>query len=104
MELLWPLLLSLAAGVLLAFGLKCAEHWRSGIVASARSFWCPFEHRRVTVVFEENAIDGRRLAVFRCSAFAPSSAVTCDRGCLTLRRLQRTRPDGTGPSVDLPHR
>lgn len=53
----------------------------------ARSFWCPFCERNVTVDFEEEAWDGARLGVSRCTAFTPPEAVTCEKLCLRLDRL-----------------
>jgi hypothetical protein len=48
----------------------------------ARTFWCPFRARRVTAEFTEKAWDGTLDGVSRCSAFMPSTAVTCDKLCL----------------------
>jgi hypothetical protein len=52
-----------------------------------RSFWCPFRNRRVTAEFREDAWDGKRLEVTRCSAFDPPTAIDCERLCLGLKRL-----------------
>jgi hypothetical protein len=57
-----------------------------------RTFWCPFRERNVTVGFQENAWDDRPIDVDRCSAFAPATAVECDRLCLTLAKLPTVHP------------
>ena len=95
MPILWPLLLSLCAGLVLALALKCGERFASGIVARSRSFWCPFVQQNVTVEFEETAAEGRRLDVYRCSAFPSPEAGACDKACVTLARFparHRTAP------------
>jgi hypothetical protein len=47
-----------------------------------RSFWCPFRNQRVDAEFQEDPWSGRAVDVSRCSAFAPSSAITCDKACV----------------------
>jgi hypothetical protein len=84
MSILWPLLLVMCAGLLLALALKCGEAFAPGTVVRSRSFWCPFRARNVRVDFEETAWDARRVDVCRCSAFAPPTDVGCDKACLTL--------------------
>ncbi len=49
-----------------------------------RRFWCAQAGREVDVELEEHGVPGLRqfIAVRRCSAFTPSTAVTCRRSCL----------------------
>jgi hypothetical protein len=61
-----------------------------------RSFWCPFRDRAVTAEFQEDAWDGRPLEVLLCTAFSPSTAVTCEKLCLHATKL---RPAGTPATV-----
>jgi hypothetical protein len=51
---------------------------------SVRSLWCPGVRKDVTVEFESHAWEGARVAVTRCSAFSPATAIRCDRLCLQL--------------------
>ena len=87
MPILWTLLLILCAGLSLALALKCGEQFGAGIVTRSRSFWCAPRNQNVTVEFAETTDDARRLAVCSCSAFAPPTAVACDKACLTLARF-----------------
>ena len=52
-------------------------------------FRCPFKDRDVTAEFREDAWDGTLLDVRSCDAFAPPTAVACDKGCLRLPALRR---------------
>ena len=52
-----------------------------------RSFWCRFRTRNVTVELQEDPWSGRPIDITRCTAFEPSSAITCDKACLRLRKL-----------------
>lgn len=45
-------------------------------------FECPLRKQPVRVEFQVTAWDGRRVDVDCCSAFAPPSAITCDKACL----------------------
>jgi hypothetical protein len=81
---MWPLLLILCTGLLLALALKCGERFAPGTVPRSRTFWCPFVTQNVRVEFEETAWDGQRVEVCRCSAFTPSTAIACDKACLKL--------------------
>jgi hypothetical protein len=49
-----------------------------------RTFWCEQAGRQVDVELEEHGVPllRRFIAVRRCSAFTPSTAVTCRRSCL----------------------
>jgi hypothetical protein len=58
---------------------------------ASRSFWCPFRSRNVTTEFLEDAWAGGRLEVRGCDAFAPPTAVACDRRCLRLAALPPPR-------------
>jgi hypothetical protein len=51
-----------------------------------RRFWCAFQRREVEVEFEDNGPPGLRqpVAVRRCSAFDPPTAVACARRCLDV--------------------
>lgn len=50
--------------------------------AVTRSFWCPFLDRNVTAEFKEEAWDGKPVEVNRCTAFSPTTAITCKKLCL----------------------
>ncbi|MBI4638897.1 MAG: hypothetical protein HY727_21380 [Candidatus Rokubacteria bacterium] len=56
-----------------------------------RTFWCPFRDLNVAAEFEEAAWDGKRFEVDRCTAFSPTSAVTCEKLCLHLAKLPSSR-------------
>jgi hypothetical protein len=49
-----------------------------------RRFWCALKRRAVEVEFETVGVPGlaRLVAVRRCSAFEPASAIDCSRRCL----------------------
>lgn len=91
MSIVWPLLLVMTVGVLLMFALKCGERFAPGTVAYPRSFWCPFRSENVRAEFEEAAWDGKLVDVCRCSAFAPPTAIACDKRCLTLTAFPAVR-------------
>ena len=77
-----------------AFGLLLLAVFGSlpGVTRTARrSFWCPFLNREVTAEFQEEAWDGRRVEVNRCSAFTPSTSIACKKVCLTLKKLPAAR-------------
>jgi hypothetical protein len=52
-----------------------------------RRFWCSTASQSVEVEFDECGLPGRRrpISVLACSAFTPSTAVTCARNCLAQR-------------------
>ncbi|HEX7788833.1 MAG TPA: hypothetical protein VF653_21635 [Methylomirabilota bacterium] len=78
----------LAAIVLLAMrhrGLMRGETRRI-----ARTVWCPVKDRQLSAQLEEEVWDGRRVDVHACSAFSPTTAVTCGKACVRL--AQRPRP------------
>ncbi len=91
-----PLIIPLALMTGALFLLVLAIGVSRGVTEPAtRSFWCPFRERSVTAQFEQAVWDGKRLAVVDCSAFSPPTAVTCDKACLTLRKLgAKPRPSG----------
>ena len=78
--------------VLLLWGASTAFPVVNRVVT--RSFWCRFRWEDVTAEFQEDAWNGRRVDVNRCSAFEPSSAITCDKVCLRLQHLE------AAPGVD----
>lgn len=53
-----------------------------------RSLRCPAAHRRVTVELQETIEDGRIVALDRCNAFDPPTAICCDRACARWLRGQ----------------
>jgi hypothetical protein len=57
----------------------------------SRSFWCRFRTRNVSAEFHEDPWSGRPVEITRCTAFEPSSAITCDKACLRLRKLDPVR-------------
>jgi hypothetical protein len=90
--MLLSLLIVLAMGlglVLLVWGVFTALPVVNRVVT--RSFWCRFRRRNVSAEFQENPWSGRPVDVTRCTAFEPSSAITCDKDCLRLRRLDPAR-------------
>jgi hypothetical protein len=91
MSIVWPLLLIVTVVLLLLLALRMGERFSPGTVPFTRAFRCPFRDEDVRVEFAERAWDGRRVDVCRCSAFAPPSAVTCDKGCVDLPALPATR-------------
>ena len=61
-----------------------------------RRFWCADNARDVEVEFEGRGFPGFREEVVKsCSAFDPTTAVTCRRGCLDPTR-QRLWPAALG--------
>ena len=87
--------LALATGAVFLLVLALGVSARVSEFAT-RSFWCPFKECSVTTRFEQAVWDGKRLAVVNCSAFTPATAVTCDKACLTLRKLG-AKPKPSGP-------
>jgi hypothetical protein len=43
--------------------------------------------RNVTAEFMEEAWGGTPVEVSRCTAFTPSTSITCDKLCLRLKKL-----------------
>lgn len=75
-----------------------------------RHSWCEQAGCEVDVEFEEHGVPGLRrfIAVRRCSAFEPTTAVTCRRSCLhrgTLGDTPSQPEDREAPPPHLgPHR
>ena len=96
----------LAWGIVAALVLLFATLAASRLVH--RRFWCAQAGCEVDVEFEEHGVPGLRrfIAVRRCSAFTPSTAVTCHQACLhggiregTLAAVEGPRPAQPGPSA-----
>jgi hypothetical protein len=90
--MLLSLLIVLATGfglVLFVWGVFTSMPVVNSVVT--RSFWCRFRKRNVSAQFQEDTWSGRRVEITSCTAFEPSSAITCDRGCLRLRKLDPAR-------------
>ena len=90
--LLVSLLIVLAIGlglVLLVWGVFRVLPTVNRVVT--RSFWCPFRRRDISAEFQEDAWDDRPLDVTHCTAFEPPSAITCDKACLRLPKLDSPR-------------
>jgi hypothetical protein len=69
-----------------------------------RSFWCRFRKRNVSAELHEDPWSGQPVDITRCTAFEPSSAITCDKACLRLRQLDPTRDseaDAEGATDDV---
>jgi hypothetical protein len=60
-----------------------------------RSFWCRFRYRNVSAQFHCDPWSGRPVGVTHCTAFEPPEAITCDKGCLRLRKLDPFRDSET---------
>ena len=59
--------------------------------AVTRSFWCPFRKLNVSADLQEDPWSGRPVEITGCTAFKPFSAITCDKACLRLRKLDPAR-------------
>jgi hypothetical protein len=77
--MIWPLL---AVAVALVVLLRVGRVVFRGSRPVSASFWCPFRERAVDVGFQITAWDARPVAVDRCSAFTPPTAVTCEKRCM----------------------
>ncbi|MBI2206616.1 MAG: hypothetical protein HYU41_22505 [Candidatus Rokubacteria bacterium] len=91
MELLWPVLIVMTVGLILAVVLARGSRWIGGVRPYHRAFWCPFRGRNVDVDFVESAWDATPVEVSACSIFAPPTQVRCDKGCLGLGAFPPTR-------------
>jgi hypothetical protein len=91
MDMLWPLPVILAVGVVLVVMLRVGPRLFPGTRHSQRAFWCPYRGRDVEVEFEETVWQGELCDVDRCTAFDPPSAVDCDKKCVRLRSLPPRR-------------
>lgn len=83
--------LPMLAAVTTTFVLLLVAMWASMRVTrrAVRTFRCPLRGETVTAEFEEEDWDDERVAVMSCSAFAPSTAVACEKGCLGTGALRR---------------
>ena len=57
-----------------------------------RTLRCPMRGRDVEVRFLQAEPEGRPIDVTACSEFRPTSAITCDRRCLSLLGRPAGRP------------
>jgi hypothetical protein len=75
---------ALGWGVLLALVLLLPGIVLFTRVIRRRRLWCAQRRREVEVVLDERGLPGFRhaVAVRRCSAFDPPTAITCRRRCL----------------------
>lgn len=86
------IIIVLALGTAVALLLMAAFGGLPGVIRIVRrSFWCPFLARNVTAEFQEQAWDGKPVAVNHCTAFTPPTAITCEKLCLHLKKLPPTR-------------
>lgn len=82
------IIIGLALATALALLLILAFGSFPGMIRTVRrEFWCPVAGGHVVAEFQEEAWDGRRVEVDRCSAFTPPTAITCKKLCLTLKKL-----------------
>jgi len=58
-----------------------------------RSFWCPFLDLNVRAEFQEKAWDGKPVEVNRCTAFSPTTAITCKKLCLRMAKFPFSREE-----------
>ncbi len=87
-----PLIIVLALATAVALSLVVAFGGMPGVTRAARhSFWCPVRGRNVMVDFDEEAWDGKLVAVNACSAFSPPASIGCDRDCLRMTRFEAMR-------------
>lgn len=84
--------------IVLAMGLGLALFvWRvttaSPVInrVATRWFWCRFHTQNVNAAFQEDPWSGRPVGISRCTAFTPPSAISCDKNCLHLRKLDPAR-------------
>jgi hypothetical protein len=82
----WPLaIVLLTLGGLLVLLWAGPRLFRGTRPVLVPGFRCPLIDERVDVEFQVTAWTGERVAVTRCSAFTPATAVTCERRCLGPR-------------------
>ena len=93
MTLVWPLGIVVAVGLVLLVVLVTGRRLFAGSIVKQHAFWCPFRGRNARVDFEESAWDGQLRDVQRCSLFAPSTAVQCEKECLRLVELPDTKKE-----------
>jgi hypothetical protein len=86
----WPFIAVAAIVVILIAALAGGPRLLHGTRRRLEFFRCPWAAREVTVEFEVSAWDDSALAVHRCSAFTPATAVRCDRRCVMTRVTRST--------------
>ncbi len=84
MDLLWPLVVVIAVGCVLAVTMARGSRWVRGVRTYHRAMWCPFRSRNADVDFVESAWDAQPVDVSACSVFVPATDVRCDKACLGL--------------------
>ena len=88
-----PVIVYLALlGAVVLLVLRCRGIMRGAIRRVGRTVWCPVHDRDFEATLQEETWDGRRVDVEECSAFSPSTAVTCGKACLRLTRRPRPAP------------
>jgi hypothetical protein len=96
--MIWPLVVVMSVGFVLAVVLVVGVRLFPGTLLTPRTFRCPFRGRVVSAEFLETVWDGRRVDVWRCSLFAPPTAVDCPKGCLDLKNPPADRTAGAEPA------
>ncbi|HXG16855.1 MAG TPA: carboxypeptidase regulatory-like domain-containing protein [Calidithermus sp.] len=82
----WPLaIVLLTLGGLLVLLQAGPRLFRGTRPVPVPGFRCPLTGERVDVEFQVTAWTGERVAVTRCNAFTPATAITCERRCLGPR-------------------
>ena len=82
----WPFAVVLGVGVVLVIVMLNGVRFFRGTRAIDRSFWCPCVGRLVDAGFRVDGLDGHRMSVESCSAFAPPARITCEKRCLAASR------------------
>lgn len=85
--MLWPLTIVAAVGVVLGVALAVGRRWFQGTrIVHVHSLSCPVRHEPYDVGFAVTAWDGDAVDVASCTAFRPTTAVSCEKVCLPGRR------------------
>lgn len=82
----WPLVPVLVALVVLVLISAFGRRLVTATVPISRAFWCPLRGQSVSVQFRRAVWDHALVDVEQCSAFVPTSHVTCDKACLHWRQ------------------
>lgn len=91
MDLMWPLVVVLFVGLVLAVAMARGSRWVRGVRTYHRAFSCPFRGTNAHVDFVESAWDATPVDVAGCSVFIPATDVRCDKACLGLATFPPTR-------------
>ncbi|MBI2217721.1 MAG: hypothetical protein HYU51_10520 [Candidatus Rokubacteria bacterium] len=91
MDTLWPLAIVVGTGAVLGVLYTLGARLFTGHHHVTYAFWCPFRQLNVRVGFKESAWDGSLVDVERCTAFAPVTAVVCEKACVALSKLPPVR-------------